>query len=230
MIEAYFNGGVIPPKRNWYKNKVLLRYVNEEGSTLIFDLVLFAVSLLLTVIGIACKARGSEYYVLFGVLGITGLIVAVFFAYWGHDMDVIMSYFPKCGDKRFTRAQVDEQACSEGAELIKHEKIILAPDMLIGVTAGVAAVDYEDIASLQVKQAQHSERIGPRGSTRYRDYYTYRIVVRTNKGKKIAICESDQDPATAIVRIYEHCLKYNPNVELWDMKKVSLRRMNQRSR
>ena len=57
MIEAYFNGGVIPPKRNWYKNKVLLRYVNEEGSTLIVDLVLFAVSLLLTMIGIAYHIR-----------------------------------------------------------------------------------------------------------------------------------------------------------------------------
>ena len=219
VIEAYFNGEVIPPKRNWYKNKVLLRYVNEEGSIMIFDLVLFAVSLLLTVIGIVCEARGAEYYVLLWVFGITGLIVSVLFTYWGHDLDVIMSYFQKCGDKRFTRAQVDEQACSESAELIKHEKIILAPDMLIGVTAGVAAIAYEDIASLQVKQAHHSERIGPRGSTRYRDYYTYRIIVKTNKGKKIAICESKQDLATAIVRIYGHCLKYNPNVELLDMKK-----------
>ncbi|MCR5726641.1 MAG: SAP domain-containing protein, partial [Lachnospiraceae bacterium] len=34
VIEAYFNGEVITPHRNWYKNKVLLRYVNEEGSTL----------------------------------------------------------------------------------------------------------------------------------------------------------------------------------------------------
>jgi hypothetical protein len=149
-------------------------------------------------------------------------VLALVWSYCGRDIDVIKSFFPACGDKRFTRAQVDEQACSEGTELIKHEKIILAPDMLIGVTAGVAAIAYEDIASLQVKQAHHSERIGPRGSTRYRDYYTYRIVVRTNKGKKIAICESKQDPATAIVRIYGHCLKYNPNVELLDMKKKYL--------
>ena len=28
VIEAYFNGEIIPPRRNWYTNKVLLNYVN----------------------------------------------------------------------------------------------------------------------------------------------------------------------------------------------------------
>jgi hypothetical protein len=37
VIEAYFNGVKIPPKRNWYSNVVLNCYVNDNGMTLIFD-------------------------------------------------------------------------------------------------------------------------------------------------------------------------------------------------
>jgi hypothetical protein len=103
-----------------------------------------------------------------------------------------------------------------------YEEFLLAPDMLIGVTAGVAAIAYEDIASLQVRQKWHTERIGPRGSIRYRDYYTYKIIVRTNKGRKIAISHSKGAMESTAERIYEHCLRYNPGVELLDMKKSSM--------
>ena len=221
VIEAYFNGEIIPPRRNWYTNKVLLNYVNKNGLLMGFDLGLFFVNLLLTVIGIVNRVRGAEY-VPFQVFGITGLILAVLCIYWGRDLDVIMSWFPRCGDKKFTRAQVDEQANSELTVRLDHEDVLLAPDMLIGVTAGVAAIAYEDIASLQVRQRWHTERIGPRGSIRYRDYYTYKIIVRTNTGKKIAISYSNGSMESTAERIYEHCLRYNPRVELLDMKKSSM--------
>ena len=221
VIEAYFNGEMIPPRRNWYTNSVLLSYVNENALSMSFDFILFAASLLLTVIGIVNRERGSGY-VLFLVFGITGLILAVLCIYWGRDLDVIMSWFPRCGDKRFTRAQVDEQANSELTVRLDHEDVLLAPDMLIGVTAGIAAIAYEDIASLQVRQKWHTERIGPRGSIRYRDYYTYKIIVRTNKGRKIAISHSKGSMESTAERIYEHCLRYNPGVELLDMKKSSM--------
>lgn len=221
VVEAYFNGEVIPPRRNWYTNSVLLSYVNENALLMDFDFILFAASLLLTVIGIVNRERGSGY-VLFLVFGITGLILAVLCIYWGRDLDVIMSWFPRCGDKKFTRAQVDEQANSELTVRLDHEDVLLAPDMLIGVTAGVAVIAYEDIASLQVRQKWHTERIGPRGSIRYRDYYTYKIIVRTNKGRKIAISDSKGSMESTAERIYEHCLRYNPGVELLDMKKSSM--------
>ena len=32
VIEAYFNGVKIPPRRNWYTNKVLCCWVNENGA------------------------------------------------------------------------------------------------------------------------------------------------------------------------------------------------------
>ena len=135
---------------------------------------------------------------------------------------MIKSYFPACGDKRFTRAQVDEQANSKEAKLLDYGDIILAPDMLIGVSAGVTAVAYEDIASLQVKQTWHTERIGPRYSTRYREYYTYKIIVRTNKGKSVAISRSETDACYAVKAVHEHCLTHNPDVKLLGMKKSSL--------
>lgn len=224
VIEAYFNGKKIPPRRNWYTNMVLLSYVNETGITMGFDLVLFAVTLIVTVIGIINKVNGQDdlYYVPFFVFGVTGLIVACLMIYWGQDLNVIMSYIPKCGDRRFTRAQVDEQANSSGTKNLGYEDILLAPDMLIGVTAGITAVAYEDIASLQVRQRWHTERIGPRGSTKYREYYTYKIYVKTNKGKRIAISYSTQDAESAADRLYEYCKKYNPGAELLDMKKSSM--------
>lgn len=220
VIESYFNGVKIPPRRNWYTNKVLVSWVNENGSLMSFDLTLFTVNLILTVIGMINKIKGTDElrYDLFLVFGLTGLIVAVLFIYWGRDLPVIRSYFPICGDKRFTREQVDEQANSQDTKRLGYADILLAPDMLIGVTAGIAAVAYEDIASLSMKQIHHSERIGPKGSNRYREYYTYKIIVRTNKGKKIAISDSKNDAEYAIKAIHEHCLKYNPQVKIIGME------------
>ncbi|MCR4689334.1 MAG: SAP domain-containing protein [Saccharofermentans sp.] len=224
VIEAYFNGEIIPPRRNWYTNRVLLSYVNDNGLLMGFDIALLVINLIITVIGIINKVNGADslYYVPFLVFGIIGLIVAVLFAYWGQDLNVIMSYFPICGDKRFTRAQVDEQANSVETECLGYEDILLAPDMLIGVTSGVAAIAYEDIASLQVRQTWHNERIGPRGSTKYREYYTYKIIVKTNKGKKIAVSYSKREAESTARSLYEQCQKHNPRVVLLDMQKSSM--------
>lgn len=224
VIEAYYNGVKIPPRRNWYSNIVLNSYVNENGLLTTFDFCLFAVNLILVAIGLYNYARGTDEisYVFHIVFGLTGLFVAILFIYWGQDLTVLRSYVPRCGDKRFTRAQVDEQANSPQTERLRYEDILLAPDMVIGVTAGIAAIAYEDIASLQVKQRWHTRRIGPRGSHHYEQYYTYKIVVRTNKGKKVAISNSKNDPGSAAKRIHEHCLQHNPEVKLLDMKKSSM--------
>lgn len=242
VIEAYFNGDIIPPQRNWYTNELLLCFVNENGLLLEFDLVLLVVSLIFTVIGIINKINyvDNAASVLFLVFGITGLFVAWVFISFCKDLDVIRSYGPVCGDKRFTRAEVDEQANSANTVNLGYEDILLAPDMLIGITAGIAAIAYEDIASLQVTQTWHKDRIGPSGSNRYFEYYTYKIIVKTQKGKTIAISDSKRAEAgvdvkrrgkrekeagyaeNAALKIYEHCLKYNPHVELLAMKKSSM--------
>ncbi len=221
VIEAYFNGVKIPPKRNWYSNVVLNSYVNDNGVTLLFDFVALLVSAVLLATGIINMIMGKDEltYVLPLAFGAPVFVLALVWSYCGRDIDVIKSYFPACGDKRFTRAQVDEQANLKESKLLDYGDIILAPDMLIGTSAGVTAVAYEDIASLQVKQTWHTERIGPRYSTRYREYYTYKIIVRTSKGKSVAISRSETDACYAVKAVHEHCLTHNPDVKLLGMKK-----------
>lgn len=224
VIEAYFNGVKIPPKRNWYSNLVLNCYVNDNGVTLVFDIVALLVSVVILTIGIINIIKGCDdfAYVPHLAFGTPILVLALVWAHYDRDIDVIKSFFPQCGDKRFTRAQVDEQANSQDAIHMDYGDIILAPDMLIGVSAGVTAVAYEDIKTLQARQRWHTERIGPRYSTRYREYYTYKIIVTTNKGKRVAVSLSKMDADYAIKNVYEHCLKHNPDVRLLDAKKSSL--------
>ncbi|MBO7605049.1 MAG: hypothetical protein J6S61_01095, partial [Elusimicrobiaceae bacterium] len=42
VIEAYFNGEKIPPRRNWYTNMVLNSFVNENGVMMLFTLGIYA--------------------------------------------------------------------------------------------------------------------------------------------------------------------------------------------
>ena len=221
VIEAYFNGEKIPPRRNWYTNMVLNSFVNENGVMMLFTLGLFAVSLVFTVIGIINRIRDLDdlNYVPHFVFGITGLIFSVIGIQTDKDWEVIKSFFPVCGDKRFTRAQVDEQVNSEKTELLKGTDVFLAPDMLVGVSSGVAAIAYEDIKSLQVRQTWHTKRIGSKYSGHYEDYYTYRIVVRTNKFKWITLSNGTCDAENEAKIIHNQCLMHNPNVKYIEMKK-----------
>ena len=122
VIEAYFNGEIIPPRRNWYTNKVLLGYVNKNGLTMDFDLVLLAVSLLITVIGIISKLNGADdlYYVPCFVFGITGLIVALSFTIWGQDL-YVKGYFIKgvdCYRFRFIKKMSPDKEPDVGDRVI----------------------------------------------------------------------------------------------------------------
>ena len=218
VIESYFNGVKIPPKRNWYTNKVLNWFVNDNGLTMRFDLVLLCVSLLLCMIGIINKARGLDdtHYVLYLVFGITGLIVALLFMHWDMDLEVIRSYRPVCGDRKFTRTQIDEQANSSDTEYMSQAGVFFAPDMLIGTTAGIVAVAYEDIASFKLIETWHTHN--------HKEYFIYKIILRTVKGKRVTIYREKVNGGSALHymdEIYEHCLKHNPRIKLDDMKKSS---------
>ncbi|MBP5261233.1 MAG: hypothetical protein J6Z43_03795 [Clostridiales bacterium] len=208
VIEAYFNGVRIPPRRDWYTNKLLMGFVNDNGVLMTFDLGLMTVSLILVTIGLINKVNGADEvkHVLPFVFGLTGLIVAVLFTYWGQDLDVIRSYIPTCGDRKFTRAQIDAQANSDKTVPLRYGDILLAPDMLIGVSAGVVAVAYEDISSLWVKKTWHTSK--------GKDYHIYKIIVRTKKGKRIVISKCERDADDAVETIQKRCLKYNPQVKI----------------
>ena len=224
VIESYFNGVRIPPRRDWYTNKVLCSFVNENGLLMFITLGILFISVLLCTIGIINKVRGTDdlCYIPHLVFGITGLIVAIAGIQVDRTLDVIKSYFPRCGDKHFTREQIDEQANSEHTEYLCNTGIFLAPEMVIGSSAGVAAVAYEDISSLQIAQTWHTRRIGMRYSGRSEEYYTYKIIIRTNKGKAVAISITKGKPESDLNALYEYCLKYNPRVRLLEMRESIL--------
>lgn len=224
VIESYFNGVKIPPRRNWYTNPVLTGFVNENGLTMSFDFCLLAISLIIVTVGIINNVNGTDnlYYVPHYSFGGTGLFAAVVFTYCGQDLDVLKSYFPSRGSKRFTRAQVDAQANSDKTVHLKNSGVLLAPDMLIGVSAGVAAIAYEDVVSIQVRQRWHSERIGPRGSCRYKKYYTYEIVAGTKRGRRVTMSKSLAEAENEAETIYKRCLVFNPEVKLLKFRKSPL--------
>ena len=214
VIKSYFNGVKIPPRRNWYTNKVLNRFVNENGLSIFGGLVLLAVAIFLITFGIISKLQGREeqYFVLPLAFGTPLLIMAVLCIQIDKSIAVIRSIRPMSGDKKFTKEQVNAQANAKNAKNLGYEGIILAPDMLIGSSAGIAAVAYEDISSLQVKRTLH-ERYYNKRHLRGMDYYTYDIIVRTNRGKKVVISKSLYNAEVAVKKLYDHCLKQNPQVK-----------------
>ncbi len=156
------------------------------------------------------------------MFGVPGMILAIVGIVSDRTFDVIKSYFPQCGDKRFTRAQVDEQANSEQTKYLRNTGLFLAPDMVIGSSAGVVAVAYEDISSIRIKQIWHTERVGSRYSHRYKDYYTYKVIVRTNKGKHVIISNTNTNPEGDLDVIYPCVLKHNPQVQQPEYRKSAL--------
>ena len=76
VIEAYFNGVKIPPRRNWYTNKVLCSWVNENGAMMDINAGILLFNLILCAIGFINYVRGTDegHYTLPIVFGITGLI------------------------------------------------------------------------------------------------------------------------------------------------------------
>ena len=79
VIESYYNGVVIPPRRNWYTNKELSTFVNENALMNGLTLSLLFVSVLLCSIGIINIARGLDdtHYVLYLAFGIPLIIFAI---------------------------------------------------------------------------------------------------------------------------------------------------------
>ena len=221
VIEAYFNGVKIPPRRTWYSNTTLNSFVNENGVMIPLNLFLTALAVFLLVKGIINFAEDPDeaYYALYLSFGVPCLIIAVMGIQVDKDIEFFRSYRPICGDKRFSRAQVDEQANSGSTVYLGYDNILLAPDMLIGVTKGITAVSYEDIASLRVKQCWHSRSVGTGRKRKSFEYYTYKIIVKTKKGRRLVISDCNLDPEAAVKYIYEHCRKYNPDVKLLAMKK-----------
>lgn len=145
--------------------------------------------------------RLSEAHPIGLSFGLTLLIAA---AIWtnlsGGLLTMIKHFFPACGSVRYSKAFIDEQADHpESVWLGDDYGIYVTPEILIGTNKGMTAVGYGDIKEVYVKTLTRSEsipgskRYNPltgRRSYRYRDYETYRVIIRTKKNKRLVLCEN----------------------------------------
>lgn len=140
------------------------------------------------------------------VFGITIWILVALMMHWGGTLNLIKALRPACGQTRYTPKEIDAQANMEEAVWLGGLGIFLAPEIMIGTVKGVTAVKYDEIERIGVRRKLHTME--------KRDYYTYRVVVRTTNGKRLIFSDTkvigfkgmDYD------LIYKTCLEHNPHI------------------
>ena len=140
------------------------------------------------------------------VFGITIWILVAVMVNLGGTLNLIKALRPACGKTRYTPEQIDAQANMDEAVWLGGLGICLAPEIMIGTVKGVTAVKYEEIARIGVRRKLHAME--------KRDYYTYRVVVRTTNGKRLIFSDTkvigfkgmDYD------LIYKTCLEHDPHI------------------
>lgn len=140
------------------------------------------------------------------VFGITIWILVALMMHWGGTLNLLKALRPACGKTRYTPEEIDAQANMEDAVWVGGLGICLAPEIMIGTVKGVTAVKYEEIARIGVRRKLHVME--------KRDYYTYRVVVRTTNGKRLIFSDTkvigfkgmDYD------LIYKTCLEHDPHI------------------
>ena len=140
------------------------------------------------------------------VFGITIWILVAMMMHWGGTLNLLKALRPACGKTRYTPEEIDAQANMDDAVWVGGLGICLAPEIMIGTVKGVTAVKYEEIARIGVRRKLHVME--------KRDYYTYRVVVRTTNGKRLIFSDTkvigfrgmDYD------LIYKTCLEHEPHI------------------
>lgn len=140
------------------------------------------------------------------IFGITIWILVALMMHWGGTLNLLKALRPACGETRYTPEEIDAQANMEDSVWVGGLGICLAPEIMIGTVKGVTAVKYDEIARIGVRRKLHT--------TEKRDYYTYRVVVRTINGKRLIFSDTkvigfkgmDYD------LIYKTCLEHDPHI------------------
>lgn len=140
------------------------------------------------------------------VFGITLWILVALMMGWGGTLNLLKALRPACGETRYTPEEIDAQANMEASVWVGGLGICLSPEIMIGTVKGVTAVKYDEIAHIGVRRKLHV--------TEKREYYTYRVVVKTTNGKKLIFSDTkvigfrgmDYDI------IYKTCLEHNPHI------------------
>lgn len=149
------------------------------------------------------------------IFGITGFILLISMNGAIGSWNIFRHCRPACGSVRYTIEEINEQANMEGSVWLDRFGIYLTPKLMIGADVGITVVEYSDIDSIGVKKVLHFKRIRKRlaGNFRledYREYYTYQLIVKTKRGKKLKFTDSDDDPSGGM--IYERCREGSPDM------------------
>ena len=145
------------------------------------------------------------------VFGISWLIVTWVGIKLFGSMNMIKHLHPACGDSKFTVKEIDDQANSPEAVWYGNLGIYLAPKIMIGSQKGVTAAVYGDIVRVSVKTKLHIDK-------RY-DYYTYQIIVKTRKGKRLKFSDAKGFYEPAYKEICDRIREASPDVEVIDPPK-----------
>lgn len=156
------------------------------------------------------------------IFGITGLFLSVLMIHWSGMLYVFKHFHPACGSVKYTPKEIDEQANMDDAVWLPGMKVYLAPKIMIGMSKGVTAVEYGDVARIKVVKSMHlkntkssygrMDRDSRQYMEGYKEYYTYQLVVKTKRGKRLVFSDSGYEPVETYKKIYERCRQDNPDV------------------
>lgn len=152
------------------------------------------------------------------IFGITGFILEAMMIYWSGTLKMIKYLRPKCGSRRYTAEEIDEQANMPDSVWLKSLGICLAPKIMIGIRKGIAAVEYDDISCINVASGMHLVKTGNNGGGTYETHNTYQIIVKTKRGKKLKFSDSNLGSGVDYDTIYKTCRERNPDVVINDAK------------
>lgn len=146
------------------------------------------------------------------VFAITIWILVALICHWEGTLNMIKHLHPACGKTKYTQEQIDEQANMEKAVWLPSVGIYLAPEIMIGTQKGVTAVKYDEIVRIRIKSKYHVME--------KRDYYTYRLIVKTTNGRRLIFSDSTIPGTNTNFydQIYQKCLEQNPYITIEEPK------------
>ena len=128
------------------------------------------------------------------IFGITILFVNSLFMHWAGTLNVIRHLRPACGSVRYSPEEIDEQANQPESVWYSSTGIYMTPKIIIGTQKGITAVEYTDIKKAYIRSRWHTQRTPPyyvsRIKTRYKDYYKYQLVIKTQNHRKLIMCNA----------------------------------------
>ena len=143
------------------------------------------------------------------IFGITILIVNSLAIHWTGTLNVFKHLRPACGSVRYTPEEIDEQAELPESVWYPGSRIYITPKIIIGTQKGITAVEYSDIKKAYIRASWHIRRTTPyyvpRFKTKYREYYRYQLVIKTNNHKKLIMNNGNRCEEAIVKIIKERC-------------------------